>query len=93
MSRETDLKEALDFLGKLEIGKLKRKMQVGDYTHSVFQDSGLKVVKEETGVEAGYPYILQVNTYIYYVGEHLYKSKVDVDGNKVLETRHIDFKK
>ena len=75
-----------------EIQTLKRKMEVGDYTHSIFQDSELKAIKEEAGVEADYPYIVQVNTYAYYVGDHLYESKVDVDSNKVLETKHIDFK-
>lgn len=75
-----------------EIQTLKRKMEVGDYTRSIFMDMGLKAIKEETGVKAGFPYIVQVNTYLYYSGDHMYESKVDVDSNKVLETKHIDFK-
>ena len=81
----------LEDLFDRKIQKLKRRMEVGDYAHSVFQDSELKAIKEEAGVEVGYPYIVQVNTYAYYVDDHLYESKVDVDSNKVLETKHIDF--
>lgn len=68
---------------------LKRKMEVGEYTHSVFQNQDLQVLKEQTGKEAGFPYVAQVNTYVYYVNGVAFMSKVDVDSNKVLDTQQV----
>lgn len=68
---------------------LKRKMEVGEYAHSVFQNQDLQVLKEQTGKEAGFPHIAQVNTYVYYVNGVAFMSKVDVDSNKVLDTQQV----
>lgn len=81
----------LEDLFDRKIQKLKRRMEVGDSLNSIFMSMGLEAVKEETGAKAGFPYIAQVNTYLYYSEDHMFMSKVDADSNKVLETKHIDF--
>lgn len=70
--------------------ELKRQVEVGDYIFSI-EENGLKLVQHQTGLEAGYPHIAQVDTHLYIYKDHYYAIKVDVDSNKVLENKHIDF--
>lgn len=74
-----------------ELKELKRKIEVGDLLFSI--DDGIALVKEETGIKAGYPYIAQINTYLYIYRAHFLEIKVDIDSNKVLSQKHIDFVK